>query len=205
MNPTTTTNTFKSPLRAALAVLAAAVSLLALAPTASQAAKANFGADLSSPVTPVEYEEPCWASPGNACTRVPVYYGGPPHAGMVPFAPHKGVIKKIKLVASSPGKMRIQIAKVNGFDPMTATAKVKRNGPKIHYQGTGQVEKFKVRIPVKKYEWLAFKTKYANTLSCGGGFDNEMHFQPTLKVGGPLTSATSAADCTHLVGARMKY
>lgn len=193
-----------NPIRTALAVLAAAISLLALAPTASHAAKANFGADLSGPVSPVASPKSCPAQPGKSCTRVPVYYDSPTHAGMVPFAPRSGVIKKIKLVASSPGKMRIQLAEVNGSD-VTAKARVTRTGPKISYAGTGSVEKFKVHIPVHKYEWLAFKTKYANTLQCGSGFDNEIHFQPTLKVGGPLTSATSAADCTHLVGARMKY
>ena len=62
----------------ALAVLAAAISLLALAPSASHAAKANFGADLSSPVSPVASPKSCPAQPGNGCTRVPVYYDSPP-------------------------------------------------------------------------------------------------------------------------------
>ena len=192
------------PLLLALAALAAAVSLLALLPSEGMAAKANFGADLSGPVSPVAAPEACDANPGAPCTRVPVYYDSPPHAGMVPFAPEKGVIKKIKLVASSPGKLRIQLAKVKGFDA-TAKAKIKRKGPRIKYQGTGAVEKFKVRIPVKKYEYLAFKTRYANTLQCGSGFDNEIQFQPKLPVGGPLASPSGAADCTHLIGARMKY
>lgn len=201
MNPT---KSLPFTARSVLAVLAMVLGLLAIAP-AAQAAKANFGADLSSPVTPVAMPEPCNLMPGDPCTRVPVYYDSPPHAGMVPFAPADGVIKKIKLVAANPGKVKIQLAKVKGADPLTAQAKIKRNGPKLSYQGTGAVEVFKVHIPVKSGEWLAFKSKYADTLQCGSGFDSEAQFQPTLPVGGPLTASTGAADCTHLIGARMKY
>lgn len=191
--------------RSVLGVLAAVLGLLAVMPAAASAGKANFGAHLKGPVTPVAAPEPCVAHPGDPCTRVPVYYDDPPHAGMVPFAPKKGKIKKIKLVAANPGKVKIQLAKVKGADPATAKVKIKRNGPKLKYKGTGSVEVFKVNIPVKKGEWLAFKSKYADTLSCGTGFDSEAQFQPTLPVGGPLKVATDTADCTHLIGARMKY
>jgi hypothetical protein len=200
MNPTNTTLTVRS----VLAVLAMVLGLLALAPAAN-AAKADFGADLSSPVTPVAAPEPCGLMPGSSCTRVPVYYDSPPHAGMVPFAPETGTIKKISVVAANPGSLKLQLAKVKGTDPITSQAKITRQGPKLSYQGTGSVETFKVHVPVKQGEWLAFKSKYADTISCGSGFDNEAQFQPTLPVGGPFTASTGAADCTHLIGARMKY
>ena len=203
MNPTQ--KNLPLGVRSVLGVLAMVLGLLAVMPAASQAAKADFGADLSSPVTPVAAPEPCVAVPGDPCTRVPVYYDSPPHAGMVPFAPAKGTIKKISLVAANPGSLKIQLAKVKGTDPLTAQAKIKRQGPKLSYQGLGTVETFKVHIPVKQGEWLAFKSKYADTLQCGSGFDNEAQFQPTLPVGGPLTASSGAADCTHLIGARMKY
>lgn len=205
MNPTITTLPRPTRSRLVLAVLAMAVGLLALVPAGSQAATADFGADLSSPVTPVAAPEPCAAMPGAPCTRVPVYYDSPPHAGMVPFAPETGTIKRISVVAANPGSVKIQLAKVKGTDPLTAQAKITRQGPKLSYQGLGTVETFKVHIPVKQGEWLAFKSKYADTLSCGSGFDNEAQFQPTLPVGGPFTASTGAADCTHLIGARMKY
>jgi hypothetical protein len=155
-------------------------------------------------VTPVAAPTPCVDKPGDPCTRVPLYYDDPPRAGMVPFAPKNGVIKRIRPVASSLGKLRIQLAKVKGFD-LNARAKITSKGPRIKYKGTGSVEKFKVKIPVKNYEYLAFKTKLANTLQCGSGFDNELQSQPTLPVGGQLKSATGVADCTHLIAARMKY
>lgn len=186
--------------QAALWVLAATCGLLVLLPATSSAATAKFGADLSGPVTPVAAPEPCAAVPGAGCTRVATYYDDPSHAGGVPFAPKDGTIKKISLVAANPGALKIQLAKVKGTQ-----AKIRTDGPKLKYLGTGSVETFKVHIPVRKGQWLAFKGKYADTLSCGAGFDTEVQFQPALPVGGPLTTASGASDCTHLIGARMKY
>jgi hypothetical protein len=178
--------------------------LLVVMPATSSAATAEFGADLSSPVTPVAAPEPCAAVPGAGCTRVPTYYDDPSHAGGVPYAPKDGTIKKISLVAANPGSLKIQLAKVKGFGG-TAEAKIKQDGPKLSYLGTGSVETFKVHIPVEKGQWLAFKGKYADTLHCGAGFDTEVQFQPALPVGGPLMAPSGASDCTHLIGARMKY
>lgn len=184
----------------ALWLTAAVCGLLVVLPATSNAATADFGADLSSPVTPVAAPEPCAAVPGAGCTRVATYYDSPPHAGMVPYAPKDGTIKKIRLVAANPGSLKIQLAKLKNDQ-----AKITTDGPKLSYLGTGSVETFKVHIPVRKGEWLAFKGKYADTLSCGAGFDTEVQFQPALPVGGPFATGSGASDCTHLVGARMKY
>lgn len=194
------TTTF--PITRKLTGLIAATALALLALPALAEAKPKFGADLSGPLTPVNAPMTCTANPGAGCTRVPVYYDMPPHAGNVPFAPKNGYVHKIKLVATTPGSLRIQMAKVNGSDS-SAKARVTRNGPRIDYQGTGAIETFRVKFKVKRYEWLAFKTKYANTLSCGSGFDNEIQFQPVLAPGNPFESADGAADCTHLVQAVM--
>lgn len=188
-----------------LALMIAIVSgvLISLAlPGISHAAKANFGADLKAGgYTPVAAPMDCTAMPGSSCLRVPEYYDSPPHAGMVPFAPKNGVIKKIKLVSDTPGKLKIMLADhLPGGD-----TKIVGKGPRIKYLGTGSIEKFKVHIPVKKYEWLAFKSKSAGTLSCGSGFDVEEQFQPALKVGQQSAMPSATSDCTHLIGARMKY
>jgi hypothetical protein len=147
---------------------------------------------------------PCAAAPGDPCTRVATYYDSPAHAGQVPFAPKDGTIKKISLVAANPGSLKIQLAKVKNTG-MGDVAKITSQGPKLSYQGTGAVETFKVHMPVKKGQWLAFKSKYADTLQCGSGFDTEVQFQPTLPVGGPFANPSGAADCTHLIGAKMNF
>ena len=189
----------------ALAVLAAVIGVLALLPATSSAKSADFGADLSSSmIAPVLAPVPCNDDPGAGCTRVPVYYEAPSHAGGTPYAPKDGTIKKISLLAANPGSLKIQLAKEKGFGA-TTKAKITTDGPKLTYQGTGMVETFKVHIPVHKGEWLAFKNKFADTLSCGAGFDTEVQFQPALPIGGPLSSGSSSSDCTHLIGAHMKY
>jgi hypothetical protein len=186
--------------------MAAVLALLLAVPTSSLAhgpglQKAKFGADLSSPgIDAVDDPQPCPIA-GNSCTRVQSYYDGPPHAGLVPFAPKDGTITKITLIADSPGKLHLQIAKRG----MVTESKITREGPTIRYEGTGSVEKFKVDVPVKHYEWLAFRSKLAGTLTCSPMAGEELVYQPALMPGGPFTAASTTAQCTQLIGATMKY
>ncbi len=187
----------------ALRLLVAAIGLIALLmllqPASGVAAKtkARFGADLSqSGITAVAAPEPC-PLPG-ACTRVQGYYAGPPHAGNVPFAPFNGTITKLRLLAESPGKLKLQLVRRGQM----SDSKVTRNGPTIRYQGTGSVETFRVDLPVRKNEWLGFKAKRANTLTCdpvnaGEGYT----YQPALAPGGPFAAAYGTEQCTALIGA----
>lgn len=160
--------------------------------------KARFGADLSdaSMITPVSAPQLC-PLPGS-CTRVQNYYDGPPHAGNVPFAPFDGTIKTVKLLASSPGKLKLQLVEKGQM----TDAKVTRNGPTIKYQGTGQVETFKVSVPVENGEWVGIKAKEANTLSCDPTTSGEGYlYQPALTPGGPFSPAYTTETCTALIGA----
>ncbi len=203
----TTHSPTRSPLAIAAGLLmAAALALLLAVPTSSLAhgsgvQKAKFGADLSMPgIDAVDAPVPCPLV--GSCTRVQSYYEGPPHAGGTPFAPKNGTITKIRLIADSPGKLHLQIAKRG----MATESKVTREGPTIKYAGTGSVEKFKVDVPVKHYEWLAFKTKQADTLTCEPGASGEDYvYQPALAPGGPFAAAYATEECTQLIGATMKY
>lgn len=201
----TTDTTLTRPVRLGLAAIAAAVGVLMLLPALGHAAKASFGADLGAGgYTPVAAKQGCILNPNKSCTRVAAGYSQPSHAGFTPSAPKSGVIKKIKLVSDTPGSLKIQIAKRSGAG--LYKTKIKRNGPRLYYQGTGSVEKFKVHIPVKKGQWLAFKSKKAGTLSCGSGNEDELQYQPALKKGAANNYNFDASnDCTHLVSARMKY
>lgn len=183
----------------AVAVAALAALLMLLQPTSGEAApmKAKFGADLSQPgITAVPAPEPCPL--GGSCTRVQNYYAGPPHAGNVPFAPFNGTITKLRLLAETPGKLKLQLVKRGQM----TDSKVTRNGPTIRYQGSGAVETFKVDVPVKMNEWLAFKTKQANTLNCDPMNAGEGYvYQPALAPGGPFAPAYATEPCTALIGA----
>lgn len=178
-------------------VLAALLMLLQPASGEAAKAKAKFGADLSQPgITAVATPEPCPLA--GACTRVQGYYAAPPHAGNVPFAPFSGTINKVRLIAETPGKLKLQLVRRGQM----TDSKVTRNGPTIHYQGTGAVETFKVDVPVKKNEWLGFKTKQAGTLNCDATNAGEGYiYQPALTPGGPFTPAYATEQCTALIGA----
>lgn len=196
---TTTTNRPSPALRLLGVALALVALLVMLQPASGEAAttKAKFGADLSQPgIAAVAAPVPCPLA--GACTRVQGYYAGPPHAGNVPFAPFNGTITKLRLLAESPGKLKLQLVRRGQM----SDSKVTRNGPTIRYQGTGSVETFKVDLPVRKNEWLGFKAKQANTLTCDPVNAGEGYvYQPALAPGGPFAAAYSTEQCTALIGA----
>lgn len=179
-------------------IAAAAVAALMIAPATGMAGE-KFGTSFQGTVTPVSSPEACPGGAGDVCTRAPIYYSDPPHAGGVPFVPHDGTLDKVKVMADDPGSFRLQMVKIkNGFAPM-AEIKVKAKGPRITYQGTGNVEPFDVDVPVKEGWWLAQRTRYTGALSCEPSLDNEAIVQPALGLSDPFTSANYYTGCTHLV------
>ena len=187
----------RSRIRRVGAAAAIAVAALAALPASSMAGE-KFGAYLGDPVTPVASPEACPGGAG-ACTRAPLYYLDPPHAGSLPYVPHNGTLDKVKVIASGPGSFRLQLAKHAGGAP-SAQVKVKANGPRIRYQGTGSVETFNVNVHVRQGWWLAQKAQQTSALTCDpdGGY-NEAIVQPALTVSDPFTSAAYFTGCTHLV------
>lgn len=193
-----------APLHRRIAIVAALViaALLAI-PAAGQAHSAKkFGADLSSGAAPVTTPVTC-PNTMKSCTHVPVFYDQPAHAGKVPYAPKTGTITQIKLRSSNPGSVRIELAKQMGAAP-NFQAKVVGEGPKLHYKGTGGVEKFGVHIPVHKGEWVALQAKSLGAISCDDSqLENDGVFQNALQLGGPFELAGSFLACTPLVQAVM--
>jgi hypothetical protein len=171
---------------------------------ASVGAAPKFGAYLVGDPDPVNVPEWCPGGAGEKCTRMAINYEDPPHAGPTPFAPEKGVIDKIKVVSETAGSFRLQLAKYTGLPTVNMEARVRANGPKISYDGTGSIETFNVNVPVKKFQWLAIRTKFAGTLQCSAGIDAEAIFQPPLAVDGPFTPVDYYRGCTHLVQAVME-
>lgn len=195
-------NTNSSRRRFALGLSLAVASLMAL--PASGLANAKFGTDLSGPLDPVATPAACDYAPMQSCTRVPEYYDAPSHVGNVPNAPKNGTIKKIKLVSDTPGNLRVQLAKTKGYD-QTFQAKIKHEGPKLHYKGTGSIEKFNVSIPVGKGEWLAVRAKNLGAVQCDpNDYDHEAQFQPALSIGGMFASPDELAPCQALIQAVIK-
>lgn len=186
-----------------LAILlgAAAIALLAAIPATSHAGP-RFGADLQG-VTPETTPVKC-TNPGAPCTRALINYWHPSHAGKVPFAPRKGKVRRIRLKAGAPGVFRLQLVRMKGFAFPNVRAKVVRKGPRIRYEGTGSVEAFKVKVPVRRGMWLAMRTRKTAAVQCETDAQNEAIFAPPIKLGDSFRSANDVGDCTHLVQAVMK-
>jgi hypothetical protein len=66
-----------------------------------------------------------------------------------------------------------------------------------------RVQSFRVKLLVKKGEYVAIKARSTGTLSCSGG-NGFLLYAPPLPVGGPLRKAQSGASCDLLVQLRYR-
>jgi hypothetical protein len=197
-------------------VLVVVLMLLAQAlPVA--AATTGFGAKLSKTSQPANAEggQRCDDNGGipfgSGCTWVATeaYQNAGRHK-----APRNGTIGKVKLVSCVQGSFRLQLA---NYKPASGQAKVVRNGPVIKYaadprevdadldtycggeDGTDyRVQTFKVNVPVRAGEYIAFKAKRAGTLYCSGDSGVQL-YAPPLAVGGSFRNATDDTSCLMLV------
>jgi hypothetical protein len=194
----------REPGTMAFLALAIALVLGAMAAIpASGMATTRFGAKLSGDLDPVEDQELC-PDNGGVCTRVPLRYENPTHAGPSPYAPRDGVIDKIRLVSSTGASFVPQVVKVKGNIAPITEVKVKAEGPFIGYEGTGEIESFDVDIPVKQGQRIAMRTTFAGALQCEPGIDNEAIVDPTILPSMVFTDANYYTGCTHLLQAVME-
>jgi hypothetical protein len=186
------------------------VGLTAASGSAATTAKAPsyFGAKLTS------QSEPSNAESGQSCDE----QSGIPHGSTCTWvaisafengshftAPRAGTIRHVRLVSCVKGSFRLQLAWAH---PRDSKAKIAVNGPEIKYHGQnpcgGQngdkfvVQSFKVKLKVKKGEYVAIKARSTGTLSCSGG-DGFLLYAPPLRVGGPYRKSHSGASCDLLV------
>ena len=100
-------------------------------------------------------------------------------------------------------------------NPETKQAKLVRNGPVINYQGqpvlgeddvqeTYNVEKFKVKVKVKKGQYLAIQSTETSTLRCSSGGPNQLIFTGPLQLNSPFRTADTTDGCWLLLEARIK-
>lgn len=188
-------------------VVAIGAAALMIAPATGMAASAKFGAAVNPQLQPSNSvpAHDCDAAPGSKCTWVlnDAYQNAGGEG-----SPHKGTLKKIKLVAGEPGSFKLQVVKMKPGN----RAKVTRNGPKINYDGQPvafdepyNVEKFKVDVPIKQGEYLAIKAKTTSMVRCSGGGDNTLLYAPPLKKGDSFRTANEDEGCFLLMQGVVKY
>ena len=189
------------PVMAGVALALAAVALV-VAPAASGAVT-KFGAKLGGDPDPVNAAEQC-PDGGGYCPRAPRRHEDPTHAGVGPYAPHDGVVDKIKIVSDTGTVFIPQVVKVKGNVAPITELKVKAEGPILASAGAGEIEAFDVDLPIKQGERIALRTQFAGALQCEPGIDNEAIADPLLLPSNVFTDANYYTGCTHLVQAVME-
>jgi hypothetical protein len=195
-----------------LGVLVAPLTVVGLTASSGSAATATtptwFGARLTSQSQPSNAEngqscdEQSGIRHGSTCTWVAISAF---ENGSHFTAPRTGTIKHVRLVSCAKGSFRLQLAWAH---PAAGQAKIAVNGPEIKYHGqspcggaSGEhyvVQSFKVKLRIKKGEYVAIKARSTGTLSCSGG-NGFLLYAPPLPVGGPFKKSHSGASCDLLV------
>lgn len=171
---------------AATALLALPASGVAAETFGSQLANSpNYGAcadkDLGAPCSWVSYIHP--SAPN-----------GDPYAG---GAPTDGVISRFRIRAYGPGgvgtpaSVTFRLADISLTAPDSAQATAVGTGPTVTIAGTGEVEEFPGRLPVKQGNHLAIDTTDAHAVYETGGNEFTYGYSPVLADGGPASTSTT--------------
>ena len=197
--------------------LALGAALLALVPSTALAARGvTFGSTLSKPPTDYDPAATCDTTGTNAdtgaCTRVAIRFDGTGAVKGRVRAPRKGVIRRIRIRAAAPAVVRFKLARVQrlDYDEVEGDAKSPSRGRLLHLKGRGlaakgAIESFKVKLRVKKGDYLALQSSTLTAMTCRPVPDfQQLLFQPVLDPGGPFQSSAGHDDCTLLVQATIK-
>jgi hypothetical protein len=174
------------------------------------AASGRFGAQLNSDIQPqpaIWCDEPNDTPPHTDCTWIlnESYSDGPSNPPIK--APKNGIIGRVRLMSCTPGSFRVQVArKVAG----TNKYKVRKNGPRIQYQGdlqgcgedddfTYRVEGFRTNFSVRRGDRIAIKAKRTGTVRCGSGGPHTLQFTPPLVAGGNARKPSDDEGCFLLI------
>jgi hypothetical protein len=188
----------------AMAAILALTSVLTVS-----AAPVRFGSSLTPSIQPQPAQwcdEPNADPPHADCTWI-LNEGYSDAPGVPPNkAPKAGIIGRVRLMSCEPGSFRVQVARKV---PGTSRYKVRKNGPRIEYQGDSEqcddtdghydVERFAKSFSVLKGDRIAIRARQTGTLRCGGGGDSTLLFSGPLVAGGNARRPSDDSDCWLLI------
>ena len=168
------------------AVLVALVGLLAL-PGTGQASQ-TFGSPLKN--APANGPDPCVETVPGSCTLVA--YINPNDAGdpVTSPAPFDGVVVKVRIRSAAAVSVTFRFATIGAPQGEVANARITANGPTVTLKGTGEIEEYPARVPVKKGVHVALDAPSASMVyNQGGDKYTYLYAPPLVKGNAPRASS----------------
>jgi hypothetical protein len=168
------------------ALAVAATALLAL--PASGLAAETFGSRFANSPN----SGACSGLMSAPCTYVsfihPAVGTGDPYSG---GAPNDGVITKFRIHANGPGaSVTFRLADISRENEDSAQSRIVATGPTVTIAGTGEIEEFPARVPLKMGNHLAIDTSTAEAVYASSGSKFTYVYAPPLADG----AATRTSD-----------
>jgi hypothetical protein len=105
-------------------------------------------------------------------------------------APYDGVVTKVRIRSAAADEVTFRFASISAPQGEVATARIRANGPTVELKGTGEIEEFATRVPVKKGWHVALDAPSAGAVYNQGGDKFTYLFAPPLVLGAaPLASS----------------
>jgi hypothetical protein len=162
-----------------LATVVASAATLAL-PAVSDAAT-PFGSNLerepNGSLSAPASECPPVSSP---CTRVGVQFPDN-DAGQFTTSPMDGVVTAFKIRANSPDQVTFRLARVN--DLASKLAQAAGTGPSVTLAGSGAIETFAARVPVRTGDYVALDSAQTTATYGNDGGTRQLKYGPVLTDG----------------------
>jgi hypothetical protein len=130
------------------------------------------------------------------CTYVsfihPAEGTGDPYAG---GAPSDGVITKFQISANGPGaSVTFRLADITRENDDSAQARTVATGPTVTIAGTGAIEEFPARVPLKQGNHLAIDTSAADAVYASSGSKFTYVYAPPLVDGAAVRTSDTVTE-----------
>jgi hypothetical protein len=168
------------------ALVVAVTGVLAL-PATGQASD-TFGSLLKN--APANGPDPCVEGMPGPCTLVGYIHPNDAGDPVTSPAPYDGVVTKVRIRSAAADEVTFRFASISAPQGEVATARIRANGPTVELKGTGEIEEFATRVPVKKGWHVALDAPSAGAVYNQGGDKFTYLFAPPLVLGAaPLASS----------------
>jgi hypothetical protein len=168
------------------AIVVAIAGVLAL-PATGQASD-TFGSLLKN--GPANGPDPCVEGMPGPCTLVGYIHPNDAGDPVTSPAPYDGVVTKVRIRSAAADEVTFRFASISAPQGEVANARIRATGPTVELQGTGEIEEFATRVPVKKGWHVALDAPSASAVYNQGGDKFTYLYAPPLVLGAaPLASS----------------